>query len=122
MIGVVKATREAVVPLRLFGSSGTHIDVEAILDTGFTESLTLPESLILALALPRVNTDTVILADGTLVGVYLYAGTVEWDGQTQAVIVHCMEGSPLIGMSLLWDQLLTMQAADGGVVTIGPIP
>jgi predicted aspartyl protease len=69
-----------------------------------------------------VNTDKVILADGNTVGVDLYEGVVIWDGQERAIIVHCMEGSPLIGMSLLYDHLLTMEVVDSGPVSIDAIP
>ena len=110
------------VPLRLLGTNGTTLDVEAVLDTGFTESLTLPQALVTGLAFPRVNTDTVTLADGSIIVVDLYVGTVIWDGQARSIILHCMEGSPLIGMSLIYDCFLTMQVADGGPVSIVPIP
>ena len=120
--GVVRPSREAIVGLRLRGANTVEIDVEAVLDTGFTEYLTLPLALVNSLGLPRVNTDKVILADGNTVGVDLYEGVVIWDAQERAIIVHCMEGSPLIGMSLLYDHLLTMEVVDSGPVSIDAIP
>ena len=120
--GVVRPSREAIVGLRLRGTNTVEIDVEAVLDTGFTEYLTLPLALVNSLALPRVNTDKVILADGNTVGVDLYEGVVIWDAQERAIIVHCMEGSPLIGMSLLYDHLMTMEVVDSGPVSIDAIP
>ena len=120
--GVVRPSREAIVGLRLRGTNTVEIDVEAVLDTGFTEYLTLPLALVNSLGLPRVNTDKVILADGNTVGVDLYEGVVIWDAQERAIIVHCMEGSPLIGMSLLYDHLLTMEVVDSGAVSIDAIP
>jgi clan AA aspartic protease len=122
MTGVVKSSREAIVRLKLRGTNGVDSEVEAVLDTGFTESLTLPQAWIVALALPRVNLDRVTLADGTIVGVDLHEGTVVWNGQDRAIIVHCMEGVPLIGMSLIYDHLLTLEATDGGSVTIAALP
>jgi predicted aspartyl protease len=40
--GIVTADREAIVRLHLRGTSGLGVDVEAVLDTGFTEYLSLP--------------------------------------------------------------------------------
>jgi predicted aspartyl protease len=122
MNGVVTAAREAIVRLRLYGSQGLDTDVDAVLDTGFTEYLTLPLSWITMLALPYLFTDHVTLADGSMVPVDLYEGIINWNGQDRAVTVHCLEGTPLIGMALLFDHLLTAQVIDGGLVTIAPFP
>jgi predicted aspartyl protease len=40
--GTVNASREAVVRLRLRGPTGVEAEIDAIIDTGFTETLTLP--------------------------------------------------------------------------------
>jgi predicted aspartyl protease len=97
-------------------------DVDAVLDTGFTEYLTLPLSCVTMLALPYLFTDHVTLAGGTMVPVDLYEGTILWDGHNRRVTVHCLEGTPLIGMSLLFDHLFTAQIIDGGLATIVPFP
>src|SRR6266540_2608769 len=101
--GVVTRDHEAVVRLRLRGIQ--EIEVDAVLDTGFTEYLTLPSSLIAALALPYVTLDRARLADGSIVDCHVYEGVVLWDGQERVVSVHTAEGTPLIGMSLLFDHL-----------------
>jgi predicted aspartyl protease len=120
--GTVKPSREAVVDLKLRGINGLEVTVEAILDTGLTESITLPQALVAMLALPYVNLERVTLADGSIVDVELYRGLVNWEGQDRRVIVHCMEGTPLIGMSLIWDTLVTMKLVNGGSVTIDSVP
>jgi predicted aspartyl protease len=120
--GVVTHNREAIVTLTLRGSQGLEADIDAVLDTGFTEYLSLPQVWVAALALTYLFTDDVTLADGAIVQVNLYECIVVWDGQDRTVPVHCLEGSPLIGMSLIYDHLLTMQVVDGGPVTIDPIP
>ena len=118
--GVVTTSREAIVRLVVRGSH--DIDIDAILDTGFTEHLTLPSSLIAALGLPYVTLDRAVLADGSIVDCHVYEGKVLWEGQERTVSVHVAEGTPLIGMSLLFDHLLTMQVVDHGSVTIEPLP
>jgi predicted aspartyl protease len=63
----------------------------------------------------EVDIDT---ADGSVIPVEVYEGRVIWDGQEHAIVIHCVEGSPLLGMSLLYDYLLTIQVVAGGSVTI----
>jgi clan AA aspartic protease len=120
--GVVMQRREAIVRLEIRGAQGLDVGIDAVLDTGFTEYLSLPRTWITALALTYLFTDAVILADGSKIGVDLFECVVIWDGQERAVTVHCMEGMPLIGMSLLYDYLLTMEVIDGGNVTLAPMP
>jgi len=45
-----------------------------------------------------------------------------WDGRARLVSVHTAQGAPLIGVSLLYDHLLTVEVFDGGAVTIEPLP
>jgi len=51
--GVVNDRREAILRLCLKRPEGTKLDVDVIVDTGFTSSLTLPTSLIASLGLVR---------------------------------------------------------------------
>jgi clan AA aspartic protease len=118
--GMITASREALVRVRVRGSQ--EIEVDAVLDTGFTEYLSLPPSLIALLALPYVTLDRVMLADGSIVRSRVYEARVVWEGQERIVSAHATQGTPLIGMSLLYDHLLTMEVVDGGAVTIEPLP
>jgi clan AA aspartic protease len=120
--GKVRPGREPVVLVTVKGTQGRSADVEAILDTGFTESLSLPETLVLSLGLPFINTDYAILADGSVVAVGLYGATVVWGGQDRNIVVHCMEGDPLLGMALIYDHRMAMDAVDHGPVTLVPLP
>jgi clan AA aspartic protease len=120
--GLVTRDRQAIVRLRLRGPQGLEVEVDAVLDTGFTEYLALPRAWTMALGLHRLFTDRLMLADGSAVSVDLYDCIVDWDGQQRTIVVHCLEGSPLLGMSLLYDYLLTMEVVDGGTVTIDAIP
>jgi predicted aspartyl protease len=62
--GVVNARYEAVVRLRVRGPGGTETDVDAIVDSGFTSSLTLPITVVTALSLVRQSGGTALLAYG----------------------------------------------------------
>jgi predicted aspartyl protease len=59
--GHVTADREAIVRLKLRGTNGVEAEVEAVLDTGFTEYLSLPQNWVTALALPLLFTDQMTL-------------------------------------------------------------
>jgi predicted aspartyl protease len=120
--GVVQPGRQPIVRVHVKGTRGRSLDVEAILDTGFTEAFSLPQVSIQALGLRFINTDHVILADGKLIAITLYEGTVVWGGQDRNVVVHCLEGDPLIGMLLVYDHRLTMDAVDNGPISLVPFP
>jgi clan AA aspartic protease len=122
MTGLVTAGREAVVQLRLRGTSGIETDVEAVIDTGFSESLTLLQASINGLALTWIETNRMFLADGTEIDLPVYEGAIIWDGLERTVVIHSVEANPLIGMSLIWDHVLTLHAVNNGPVTITPIP
>lgn len=51
--GAVSARLEAVVPVRVRGPRGAILDLDAVVDTGFTASLTLPSTAVVALGLNR---------------------------------------------------------------------
>jgi clan AA aspartic protease len=122
IIGLVTPNREPIVELRVRGPQNTELVVKTILDTGFTAYLSLPPSLIAALGLPYRGTDTLMLADGSLVSSDYYEAIVVWDGRERKVSVHSLGGSALLGMSLLWGHLLTMRIVSGGRATISSIP
>ena len=63
---MVNPTRQPIISLIVRGPNGSEQRVEAMLDTGFNGTLTLPPSLIQQLELPFGFTRTVMLADGTL--------------------------------------------------------
>jgi clan AA aspartic protease len=116
------ANREAVVKLEVRGPTGTKIEVEFVLDTGFTEYLTLPPNLISALSLPLRLASPMYLADGTRVMVQVYDAVVLWDGRERLVGIHSTPGGALLGMSLLYGSRLLLDVVDGGPVTITPLP
>jgi clan AA aspartic protease len=120
--GMVNPRRRAIVTLTIRGPLGQSLDVEAKLDTGFTESLSLPHRLVQALGLRLGNVDRVVLADGRIILVELYEATAVWSGQDRNVMVHCLEGTPLIGMFLIYHHLVTLEVRDHGPVTITPLP
>jgi predicted aspartyl protease len=79
--GAVNARCEAVVRLRVRGPGGVESDVDLIVDSGFTSTLTLPVALVTALGLTRKSGSAAVLADGSLRQFDIYAAEVEWGRQ-----------------------------------------
>lgn len=114
--------REPIIPLRVSDSGPTSQQVEAAIDTGYNGFLTLSESLITALQLTFAGHRRGTLADGTVARLEVYLGTVNWHGQPKDVLVAQTVGIPLAGMSLLDGSRVTIDAVDGGDVTIETLP
>jgi clan AA aspartic protease len=120
--GGVNARLEAVVRLRVRGPSGVESDVDAVIDTGFTSSVTLPPAVVAALGLARQAGGTAMLGDGSVRQFDIYAAEVEWGGTWRPVLVSAVGAEVLLGMRLLAGHQLRVEAVPGGVVEITPIP
>ena len=121
MRGEVTAYREAIVELAVAGPTGARANVRAIVDTGFTEFLSLPRALIESLELPHLRTDEVVLADSARARTDVYECVVVWDGRERVVRAYCLEGAPLLGMGLLHEHLLTIEVVEAGAVAVHPL-
>jgi predicted aspartyl protease len=122
IIGQVTADQEATIPLIVRGPHGEELDIEAIIDTGFTGYLTLSAASIASLNLVFREMSDFIQADGSLLSFEVYHGTVAWDGADQGILVLAADGGLLVGMSMLDGSLVTLEVTDGGQVTISPLP
>jgi len=119
--GVVNGRCEPVVSLQLVGSAGRRTVVEATVDTGFTEFLSLPQGVLDELGLESSDSSGLVMADGTRILTPLYECVVVWLGQHITVSVNHVEGQPLVGMALIWEHLLTIEATRFGAVTLAPL-
>jgi clan AA aspartic protease len=119
--GVVNARREGIVQLRVRGPAETELVVEAIVDSGYTSSLTLPAATITALGLHRQSGGTATLADGSVRRFDVYAAEIEWDGAWRNVLVSAVGNEPLLGMRLMAGHKLTIEVVPRGVVEIVPL-
>src|SRR5437764_11539700 len=115
--GVVKSD-EARIRLTVTGLRGREQEVEAVIDTGYTASLTLPSALIQALGLRWQTVDRFQLADGSLCFFDVYEAKVVWDGKVRQILVDEADAEPLVGMRLLKGHELKMQVRYRGKVTI----
>ena len=119
--GVVKAG-EGRIRLQVKGLQAREQEIEAVIDTGYTASLTLPPALIQALGLRWQTVDRVRLAEGSVSIFHVYEGKVVWDGKVRQILVDEADADPLVGMRLLKGHELKMQIRARGKVTIKRLP
>jgi clan AA aspartic protease len=115
--GVVKAD-EARIRLTVRGRQGREQQVEAVIDSGYTGTLTLPPALITLLGLRWQSAQRATLADGSTCVFQVYVGKVVWDGKGRQILVDEANADPLLGMRLLRGHELKMQVRYRGKVTI----
>ena len=115
--GVVKSD-EARIRLKVKGLRGQEQEVEAVIDTGYTASLTLPPAVVAALGLRWRSTNRFTLADGGECILDVYVAKVVWDGKVRQILVDEADTEPLVGMRLLRGHELKMQVRYRGKVTI----
>ena len=120
--GKVNARHEAHIPLRVRGPGGSELDVDAVVDSGFTGALTLPAATVAALGLIRRSGGRAVLADGSVRPFDQYSAEVEWAGAWRAVLVSAVSDEVLVGLRLLAGHELRIEVVPGGVVEIKPLP
>jgi clan AA aspartic protease len=98
------------------------LDVDALVDSGFTASLSLPAAVVVALGLDRVSRSGAILADGSIRQLDIYSAEVAWEKQWRSVLVSAVGAEVLLGMRLLANHELRVAVVPGGVVEITPLP
>jgi clan AA aspartic protease len=99
--GVVNADLEAVLAITLLGPLDTQHEIEAVIDTGFNGSLTLPPEIIQALNLPWLYRQEGELADRSFHIFDVHEGAIIWNDLTRVVEIEAASTEPLVGMELL---------------------
>lgn len=120
--GVVSEYLEALVTITVGGPIGREQEIETIIDTGFDGALSLPPTRIAALNLSWRRRGRALLADGNESLFDIYEGTIVWDGTPRRISIDAADTDPLLGMALLFGYELTLQAVEGGRVTIQALP
>jgi clan AA aspartic protease len=122
MIAGVVQSNEGRIRLKVKGLRGREEEIEAVIDTGYTASLTLPPSVIVALGLRWRSVDRVTLADGSECVFDVYEARVVWDGKLRQILIDEADADALVGMRLLRGYDLRMQVRTRGKVTIKRLP
>jgi clan AA aspartic protease len=116
--GSVNAYRDAVIRLTLLGTQGQTQEIDAVIDTGFNGSLTLPQATIDALELNWRSRGSSILANDQVDACDIYTAVVLWDGQKRPLLVEATESDPLVGMRLMAGYRIVIENIDGGPVVL----
>lgn len=116
--GVLNDRLELTVCIEISNGDGSFHPVEAVLDTGFSDDLTLPQEQVARLGLKYVSHTPVTLAGNHEIQVPVHDGYVNWFGRVRRINVLAMEGQPLLGMTLLKDCKITIHARPGGEALI----
>ncbi|HEY3330150.1 MAG TPA: clan AA aspartic protease [Capsulimonadaceae bacterium] len=120
IIGYMTKRKDPMVSVVVRGPSGT-MEVQAIVDTGFTEYLTLPPAVVESLGLPIIDNISVILADGSSVACNVHDARIKWDGDWIGINVQPAETTPLIGLGLLDGYEVRIEVAPDGAVEISSL-
>lgn len=116
--GTVNANGEAMLRI-VVGDLGTQRRVvNAVIDTGYTDYLTLPPSTIASLNFPWRGSEKGILGDGSTQMFDVYSATIIWDGEFKTIKVNESDTDSLLGVGLLYGYEVCIQTINGGVVTI----
>ncbi len=116
--GHINSKLEAIIALTILAKDGETKEFEALVDTGYTEFITLPQSILTELNLEIFASGRLTMADGHAVDVDLFQATILWDGQPRTIEVDALESEILIGMSLLEGYDLHVHTIADGQVTI----
>ncbi len=93
--GTVSAEHEPTITVKVRGPGGVEHAFDALIDTGFAGTLTLPQSLIARLGLPWRDRGEITLADGGTCEFDVYNGFVVRDGRVAPVYVDSADVDPL---------------------------
>ena len=109
------------IPVPIQGRDGTWHELIIMLDTGFTGQLALPERYVGQLGLDLDLESRVTPATGQTIPVPAGRAAIIWQGRRRRVRVIQSGTHPLLGMALLWNHRITIDAVPNGPVTITPI-
>jgi clan AA aspartic protease len=121
MQGYVNTGYEAVISLVIKYNNRLK-SINAVIDTGFTGFLSLPQSIIDELELPWSYSDFATLGDGSETLFDVHDATIIWDGQFREIEINSADTDPLLGMKMLRGFRLQVDTVQGGVVTIEVLP
>ena|SRR2546423_185092 len=119
--GAVSAYREPIIRLDARGPKGMQ-SFEAVVDTGFSDYLTMSRQTIGDLGLRYLGPTKAELADGSEVIADLYRAEALWNGRYIAIDVVAAEGPPLVGMAMMYGYNLSVDVLDGGRVILDLLP
>lgn len=104
--------------ITLLDADGRAATIEARIDTGFSDDVTLPRAVIDRLRLQRVDRSNFRIGNNETTTFNTYTATMRWHDHMLQVMVVESEVPPVIGVGLLWGHNLSVDFRHGGVVSI----
>ncbi len=121
ILGTVNSEHEILFSVPILDSRGNEHQIEALLDTGFNGSLTLPPATILQLGLTYRSRTLAVMADRSVGRLNVYAATSIWDGMVKPITVEVLDASPLLGMALLVNFDLQVRVVAGSLARLSAV-
>ena len=122
MEGTVSSSLQPLLPLKIYAPTDMGLEVIALIDTGFSGCLTLPIEEIKAMELAFDRRETYTVGDNEDVLFELYTGAkVRWHKSEKDVVVMAVDGEAVLGMELMRDSRLMVEAKIGGRVQISTL-
>ena len=119
--GTVWPNRRAIVAVELLGADGQFRSFNFVLDTGFDGDLSLPAQTLQGLDATPAGDYAAELADGSHIMAPAWSATALWEGAPRTILIAESAGEPLLGMDLLWQSRITLEARAYGPVNIEPL-
>ncbi len=122
IVGDVKPNLDTLITLAVAGPTNRKVEVEAVIDTGFTDYLTLGRDTVTHLGLRFRESMVYELVNNEFEMLDLYECRVLWDGHWRRVLASAAEGGSLVGMGLMKGFHLGIDIVDGGRVELRRLP
>ena len=123
--GYVRELNEYLIPFHPIYVEGPNGDADtfiAVIDTGFIGDLVLPRWIIIELSLNYFDSIDARFGNNDVELVDRFGATVYWGGEWRQITVWETGDRPLIGMGLLREHTLCLDAIEMGGIDIKPIP
>jgi clan AA aspartic protease len=107
-------------PVTILHADG-RIQVEFVIESGFTGFLSLPPYAVERLQLPYRFDQSADLADGSTIYIPIHEAEIVWQGEELVVRVLATGNRPLLGTAMLAGEELRAQFIEEGIVTVAPL-
>lgn len=118
MKGIVRGRGDATIRIRLRGPTGITLEIDAVIDTGFSDYLAVPADLLEKLEAPVIHEVQYRMADGSRITSPVCFVELEWHGQWQDVLAAQFSAAGLLGMLTLRGSAVHIDVVHGGAVRI----
>lgn len=115
-VQLVRGRLRPIVRVLVLGQNSASWLCRATVDTGFSEHLTLPGDVIDYLGLQPAGSTLSRLANDKIQRFELYHAEIFFGDRFWNIQVHRTETESLMGMSILSDNILTIDARQGGTI------